>query len=108
MKQFPLDPPHFEGEEAIEILRVWLDDGPQSACHRFALLPRISKDVAAWGLILVDIARQVANAYVTSEPNNENIYLEVLSRIKEGFDAEWNYPTDTPQGFWQNIENHEL
>jgi len=94
MKMIPLDPPTFEGHEAREILRVWLDCSPNDdAYNKFVLLPKISKDPAAWGLILVDIARQVANAYAESEPQNENIYSFVLNRIKELFDAEWDYPT---------------
>jgi|GEM_PF-983510 len=108
MKQFPLDPPCFEGEEAIEILRIWLDNGPLSVCHKFALLPRISNDVAAWGIILVDIARHVAHAYATSEPQSEKAYFEVLNRIKEGFDAEWGDPTDQSHGCWENVDSHEL
>jgi hypothetical protein len=88
----PLDPPDFDGDEAIEVLRVWLARAPESeACHKLVLLPEINEDAAAWGLMLVDIARQVANAYATeTEPENQNnMYSAVLSRIKAGFDAEW-------------------
>jgi len=94
MELTPLDPPHLDGEEAFEVLRVWVDRGPQSKSQKFVVLPRISKDPGAWGILLVDIARQVANAYTASEPENKEIYSVVLNRIKELFDAEWNYPTD--------------
>lgn len=94
MKIIPLAPPNFDGEEGKEILRVWLDRGPQARTQKFVLLPRISNDPAVWGGILVDIARHVANAYATSNPQKEKIYSIVLNRIKEGFDAEWEFPTD--------------
>ncbi|MDR3108508.1 MAG: DUF5076 domain-containing protein [Planctomycetaceae bacterium] len=95
MNLSPLDPPRFDGEEVLEILRVWLDRDPQSgATPKFVLLPKISSDPAAWGLILVDIARQVATAYAADEPHNEKIYSSILNRIKQGFDAEWEYPTE--------------
>ena len=97
MNMIPLDPPTFEGYEAREILRVWLDCSTNGdAYNKLVLLPKISKNPAAWGLILVDIARQVANAYASEEPQNEKIYSQVLNRIKELFDAEWEYPTDSP------------
>jgi len=92
----PLDPPDFDGEGAIEVLRVWLARNAQSEVyHKIVLLPEMHEDTFAWGLLLVDIARHVANAYATeSEPKNDETYSFVLNRIKEGFDAEWEHPTD--------------
>jgi len=92
MNLTPLDTPDFDGDEAIEVLRVWLARAPDSeAYHKLVLLPDINEDTAAWGIMLVDIARHVANAFAEeSEPENrDSIYSEVLSRIKAGFDAEW-------------------
>ena len=94
MKLMPLDPPNFDGEEAIEVLRVWLDRGSRSNSQKFVVRPRISDNPGAWGILLVDIARQVADAYAASEPHNNDIYSTVLDSIKELFDAEWGYSTD--------------
>ena len=96
MQLTPLDPPEFEVEKAVEVLRVWLDKDPQTINHRIALLHEISNDYGAWGILLVDIARHVANAYaVESEPENrDSIYSEVLSRIKEGFDEDWEQSSE--------------
>ena len=94
MKITPLDPPKFDGEEAIEVLRVWLDHGTQSNTQKFVVRPKISEDPGAWGILLVDVARQVANAYAASEPTNDKIYSEVLYRIKNLFDVEWECPTN--------------
>lgn len=44
-------------------------------------------------MFLVDLAKHVANSYQQSEGRD---FAEVLSRIKAGFDAEWNHATDTP------------
>ena len=93
MNLIPLDPPEFDGEEATEVLRVWVDYGPPKS-QRFVVLPRLSNDPGAWGILLVDIARQVANAYAVSEPQNDKIYSIILNRIKELFDAEWEHPTE--------------
>ncbi len=86
-----LDPPPIalENPEAIEILRVWAAPGsPQQLTLKTAW-----KDPAAWGILLVDIARHAAKAY-----GNEGIDpSETLKRIREGFDAEWSEFTDKPK-----------
>ena len=92
MNMTPLAPPNFDGEEGKEILRVW--SGNESEYNKFVLLPRISKDPSAWGGILVDIARHVAKAYADANPQNDKVYSTILNRIKQGFDAEWEFPTD--------------
>ena len=97
MNMIPLDPPAIEGDEAREILRVWVDKSPEPTFNKFVIFPRISKDPIAWGYLLVDIARHVANAYVASEPENDKIHSAVLDRIKALFDAEWENPTDPCQ-----------
>lgn len=74
-----------------EVLRLWIAHGSQHVC----LKHHICEDPGAWGLILVDIARHVANAYDHEGTNNFN---EVMNRIKWGFDAEWNNPTDQVKG----------
>jgi len=99
MNLIPLEPPNFDGEEGKEILRVWLGNEPESEYNKFALLPRISNDPVAWGGILVDIARHVAKAYADANPQNDKVYSTILNRIKHGFDAEWEFPTDEITNF---------
>jgi hypothetical protein len=93
MNIVPLSPPNLEGKKSVEFIRAWIDYGNQKTSQKFSLLPQIAEDPAAWGLVLVDIARQVALGYVqiTSEKYS---YEEVLLRIKQGFDAEWTCPTE--------------
>jgi hypothetical protein len=50
-------------------------------------------DPLAWGLLLVDLARHAARAYGQLE-----VCSEALARIRQGFDAEWDNPTDQPRG----------
>ena len=71
---------------AVEVLRVWAAPGnPQQLTLRTTW-----KDPGAWGLLLVDVARHVAQAYESEGRDSE----EVLRRIRDLFEAEWSHPTD--------------
>jgi hypothetical protein len=59
--------------EATEVMRIWT--APGEGPH--VVLRTTWEDPAAWGVLLVDVARHAANAYA-----------------KALFDAEWNTPTD--------------
>ncbi len=78
-------------QDAIELVRVWAAGGQQHV----SLATHLWNDPANWGVMLVDLARHVALAYQYSQERDPE---EVLNRIKEGFDAEWNANTDHPQG----------
>lgn len=75
-------------ERALELARVWAAGGKQHV----ALATQIWDDPASWGIMLVDLARHVANAYGASASGMTR--EAVLERIKVGFDAEWSHPTD--------------
>ncbi len=82
-------PPAAESDpKSIEIARIWATGGKQHV----TMMTGLWDDPAAWGLMLVDLARHAANAYVETEGKDLN---EVLQRIKAGFDVEWDAPTDT-------------
>lgn len=69
-----------------EVLRVWaLPGGGQ----QFTLRPTW-KDPAAWGLLLVDVARHAARAYASEGYTVQ----QALERIRAGMEAEWSSPTD--------------
>lgn len=85
-----LDVPPIADEDAhaIEILRVWASPGsPQQLTLRTAW-----KDPGAWGLLLVDVARHVSQAYEKEGRRPE----DVIERIRQLWDAEWSNPTDNP------------
>ena len=88
--QNALQPPPLakSNPQAVELLRVWAAPGsPQELTLR-----TVWKDSAAWGLLLVDVARHAAQAYA-QEGNDPQT---VLARIRQAFDAEWSGPTDGP------------
>jgi hypothetical protein len=76
---------------ASEVLSVWVAAGNQHAI----LNPQAWDDPAAWGLLLVDLARHIANAYGQSGQMDSG---DALNRIRQGFDAEWSSPTDAASG----------
>ena len=78
-------PPVAANKEAVEVLRVWAMPGE---AQQFSVQP-CWRDPGAWGLLLVDVARHVSQAYAQRGMNKE----EALQRIKELFDAEWASPT---------------
>jgi hypothetical protein len=77
-----------ENADAIEVLRVWAaPDSPQQLTLRTAW-----EDPGAWGLVLVDIARHVSQAYEAEGRSPE----DVIEKIRQMWDAEWSNPTDDP------------
>lgn len=72
---------------AVELLRIWSLGQRQV----FAARADVWSDPAGWGLLLVDLARHLAVAYVQAHGGDADA---VLARIKAGFDAEWIAPTD--------------
>ena len=77
--------------KAAELLRVWAAGGGQ----HISVNTEAWEDPAIWGICLVDLAKLIADAYHQTRGLDSQ---EALARIKEGFDAEWSSPTDTPTG----------
>lgn len=77
--------------DARELLRVWAAGGNQHV----SIATGRWKDPAAWGIMLVDLARHIANAYHLTTGMNADA---ALMRLRSGFDAEWTHSTDTPMG----------
>jgi len=85
-------PPAVEGDpKAREIAPIWAAHGQQHVHLRSGLWA----DPGNWGIMLVDLARHVANAY---EQDGRGDYFEVLSRIHDIFEAEWRSPTAIARG----------
>jgi hypothetical protein len=90
--QNTLEPPPIAQarSSAVEVLRVWAAPGTaQQLTLRTAW-----KDPGAWGVMLVDIARQAAQAYANEGQDPE----AALARIRQLFDAEWSQPRDAANG----------
>lgn len=91
LRALPIPPIAVNDKKAIEIARIWASHGAQQV----SLQSDLWEDPAAWGIMLVDLARHVANCY---HQKNGSKYEHILQRIREGFDAEWTVPTDEPSG----------
>ena len=76
---------------AIELARIWSAEGAQ----HISLRPDVWKDPGAWGILLVDLAKHVANALHEQSGRDP---ASTLQRIRAAFDAEWGHATDEPKG----------
>lgn len=90
-RQLPIPDAAIRDTKALELLRVWAASGQQHV----ALATGVWSDPASWGIMLVDLAKHIANTY---EQSNGSDRESVLARLKEGFDAEWTTQTDEPTG----------
>jgi hypothetical protein len=90
-KELVIPPAVHSDPKAKELLRVWAAHGKQHV----SLATLVWEDPAAWGIMVVDLCRHVALAFQQTTGRDP---VEVLARIREGFDAEWEEPTDTPSG----------
>lgn len=83
-----LDAPPMSQEDpgAVELVRFWVT--PDMATQ--VSLRTAFDDPNAWGILLVDLANHVADAYSREGEDRDR----VLARIKDAFDEEWDNPTD--------------
>lgn len=83
-----LDAPPMSREDpgAVELVRFWVT--PDMATQ--VSLRTAFEDPNAWGILLVDLANHVADAYGREGEDRDR----VLARIKDAFDEEWDNPTD--------------
>ncbi len=89
--QLSIPPAAHRGSKAFEIVRVWIVDGDLHV----SMNPLLSEDPAVWGILLTDLARHVADAHEEGAGRDPK---ETLSRIRAGWDAEFDSPTDVPSG----------
>jgi len=95
-KYGPLPPPPRAAsqDKSREILRLWRneEDGLE-----VVIRAAIFEDPFCWGIALVDIAHHVATFAVKHGLSVDGVLItkdQVLERVREGFDAEWDDPTD--------------
>jgi hypothetical protein len=75
----------------FEIFSVWyVDNAPYVTIKASAW-----KDPAAYGIMIADLTRHIADAYWKAEGRDKQ---ETFRRILEGFNAEIEFPTDEPSG----------
>ncbi len=91
-KQLDLPPAAQRDKAGFEVLRVWIAEQGQHVSIRSGAW----EDPFAWGIVLADLARHIANAHaIQSDKVDKEAFLE---RLLEGFEAEIDNPTDEPEG----------
>jgi Domain of unknown function (DUF5076) len=78
-------------EKSYEIARVWVAE----KAEHVSLLIGTWDDPVAWGIVLADLARHVANGYEQDKGPDRS---ETLQRIRVAMTAELDDPTDNPTG----------
>jgi hypothetical protein len=89
--ELPIPPRALTDPKAFELLRVWVAHKGQHVI----LLTEVWEDPVLWGMMLVDLAKHIANAYQQSRGDDP---ADVLTKIRQGFDMEWESATDEPFG----------
>jgi hypothetical protein len=77
---------------AIEVLRAWVANNGLVCSLRPTTW---QSKPSAWGIVLADLARHVANAL---EELSDESKLAILQAIRDAFNKELNNPTDQPAG----------
>jgi Domain of unknown function (DUF5076) len=77
--------------KSFELLRVWIAHQDQHISMRVG----VWKEPEAWGMMLADLARHIAAAFEQAEKRDP---MEMLARIKAGFETEIESPTEEVQG----------
>jgi hypothetical protein len=77
---------------AAELIRAWVT---ASGDVHVTIKTDVWRDPAAYGIVLADLARHIANGFHQSQGKD---VAEALRRVVEGFSAEIGSPTDTPTG----------
>ena len=85
-EELPQPPAAATATQAMEMARVWIVDKSQHV----VISPNLWKEPGAWGVMLVDLANHVANAYAKQGYDRE----QALEDIKQAFDAEWRHSTE--------------
>jgi hypothetical protein len=89
--QLPIPFPASGDVKARELVRVWQSRGT----IQMALQPDLWDDPGIWGIVLVDLAKLIAEAY---DKSGQMDAAKALELIKQLFEAEWISPTDFPTG----------
>ena len=79
-------------KSAAELIRAWVT---ASGDVHVTIKTDVWQDPAAYGIVLADLARHIANGFNQSQGKD---VVDALRRVVEGFSAEVGSPTDTPTG----------
>ena len=91
-RELPIPRPCANEQKAFELARIWIVAG---GGQHVSLSTGVVGDPRGWGILLVNLAKHVANAYQQVRGLDAN---QTLAGIKAAFEAEFANPTDTPVG----------
>lgn len=91
-KSLAIPPAAQRDRASFEVMRVWIAEKGQHV----SIQSGAWEDPFAWGIVLADLARHIANAHQMQDKKvDPEAFLE---RLLEGFQAEIDDPTDEPEG----------
>lgn len=73
---------------SVEILRVWIANGEQHVALAFGMW----EEPAAWGLLLADLARHIAEAHAQQDSKIDSD--DFLEQLRSGMEAELDGPSE--------------
>lgn len=97
LNQRPIPEAALHDDDAVEMLRVWIAEHGLHCSMKVGMY-RETMDIPeekAWGTILADVARHVANALEAGYSANAT---ESLQKIRDSFNKELGHPTSDAKG----------
>jgi hypothetical protein len=95
-KSLPVPPKAAHDPRSQEMIRAWIADGGLHCSLRVGLWQDENVDESlAWGILLADVVRHVANAMEESDGKDRR---ETIEAIKESFLTEIRKPTSKHRG----------
>lgn len=97
LNQRPIPEPALRDKDAVEMLRVWIAERSLHCSIKIGMY-RDTINIAeekAWGIILADVAKHVANALESGYATNA---AESLQKIRESFMVELGASTSEATG----------
>ena len=99
MNERPIPDAARRDPNSVEMLRVWIAERTLNCSMKIGMYESLGKDEpAAWGVILADVAKHVANA---TESRSNREYEEVLVSISAAFITELEKSTSLATGYFR-------
>lgn len=97
LNQRPIPEAALRDEDAVEMLRVWIAERKLHCSMKVGMYRETMNvpEEKAWGTILADVARHLANALESGYSTNA---VESLQKIRESFNNELTAPTSNAKG----------
>ena len=97
MNERPIPEAALRDEDAVEMLRVWIAENKLQCSMKVGMYGETMNipEEKAWGTILADVARHVANALDVGYATNA---AESLQKIRDSFVKELGAPTSEAKG----------